>query len=378
MKNFILFITILSGLTMYGQSGCTDPQATNYNSAAVYNNGTCTYNATNYNLTHQANLPAPLEEISGMVYFNNKLYGHQDSGGPANLYEFDPLTGNITKTIILQGATNVDWEDITQDDDYIYIGDVGNNAHGNRTDLKIYKFPKSAITTGSTITIPGTQIEQIRFSYEDQTDFTPQPANSTAFDCEAITVNRGKIHLFTKNWIGTECVHYVLPTTAGTFTAERKDSFDTGNYKITAAGTGAWDMIVLLGYQVTGTAQCALFLDYGFDGSYYYFNTGAKRRLDLGTALSLGQLEGLCFVNALHGYVANEKFTYTLPIIGTQTVVQQTYTFDIRNFIKDYYQHNQITYNPNAQPISAGTIRLNKFTNNIEGYDGTHWCPFNN
>ncbi|MBK9638110.1 MAG: hypothetical protein IPO63_09940 [Bacteroidetes bacterium] len=37
-------------------SGCTDPQANNYNNAATINNGSCTYNATSLPLTDKTNL----------------------------------------------------------------------------------------------------------------------------------------------------------------------------------------------------------------------------------------------------------------------------------------------------------------------------------
>lgn len=377
MKNtYLLILMTLVGGEMSAQQGCTDPQATNYDNLATYNNGSCIYVATNYSLTSVANLPAELNEISGMVYYNGKVYGHQDSGGLNALYEVDTTSGNITKTITLEGVTNVDWEDLTQDSSHFYIADVGNNSNGNRTDLKIYKFAKALIIGGPAITIPNGSIDVINFSYEDQTNFTATGANNTRFDCEAVAYNRGLLHLFTKNWIGGSSVHYVLPNSAGTYIAQRKDSINTGTFKITGASFGAYDLLTLIGYEITGTANCALFLDFGFDGTYYYLNTGAKRQLNLGSALALGQVEGICFVNALHGYVSNEEFTYTIPFLGPNTINQQIYTFDIRTYIKDYYEHNQVTYSSSATPVIAGTIRFNEFTDKLEGFDGTHWNPF--
>ena len=81
-------------------------------------------------------LPGSLNESSGAIFFNNRLITHNDSGGEAKLYELDTISGIIEREVTILNATNVDWEDITQDETSIYIGDFGNN-NGNRTDLKI-------------------------------------------------------------------------------------------------------------------------------------------------------------------------------------------------------------------------------------------------
>lgn len=369
----IIFIIILSHQQVVAQIlGCTDPQAINFNPAATYNDGSCTYANVTQTLTTVASLPVQLDEISGMIYYNGMLYGHEDSGGGNFLYEINPTNGTITKTITLSGTTNIDWEDMTQDPTHIYVCDTGNNVSGNRTNLKIYKFPKSAITAGATITIAASDIETINFAYADQTDFTPKPVNSTSFDCEAVGYNRGKLHLFTKNWLGNESVHYVLPTTPGTYLAERFDSINTGNVKITGADFGAYDELILIGYEITGFANCALFLDYGFDGSYFYFNTGCKRRLNIGNALSKGQVEGICFENALKGYISNERFNPYSFI----NIPPQIYTFDITTRIKEYYENNQLALT--EIPPQAGMIRFNSDTKKTEGYDGTHWVILEN
>lgn len=370
---FVFGILLLSHLAIHAQvPGCTDPLANNFNTTATYHDGSCTYDQANLPLTTVATLPAQLDEISGLIYYNGNLYGHPDSGGGTLLYEINPTNGVITKTILLEGTTNVDWEDITQDATHIYVCDTGNNVRGNRTDLKIYKFPKTAITAGTDITIAASLIETINFSYEDQSDFSPQPANSTSFDCEAVAYNRGKLHLITKNWIGSNAVHYVLPTAPGTYVAKRFDEINTGNVKITGADFGAFDELILIGYETVGVANCALFLNYGFDGSYFYFNTGSKRRLDIGSALSRGQVEAICFENALKGYIANERFN---PI-SFLNVPPRIYTFDVSTLIQEYYKHNQLTLT--SIPPEVGMIRFNTDTKKTEGYDGTHWVLLEN
>src|SRR6185437_11352921 len=135
--------------------GCKDTKASNYNAKATINNGSCAYASSDVALKNfkKTTLPATINEISGIIYFNGKLYGHNDSGGQPAIYEIDTSTGIITKTITLQGASNVDWEDITQDDENIYLGDFGNNESGNRTDLIVYKFPKADIQNSAGIDI---------------------------------------------------------------------------------------------------------------------------------------------------------------------------------------------------------------------------------
>lgn len=271
------------------------------------------------------------------------------------------------------GLAFYDWEDITQDSANFYVADCGNNANGNRTDLKIYKFAKSLIAgSGTTVTIPATSIEVINFSYSDQTSFAPTGANNTRFDCEAVAFNRGKLHLFTKNWIGNYSVHYVLPSIAGSHIAERMDSINTGGVKITAADFGAYDELILLGYEITGFGKCALFLDYGFDGTYFYLNTGCRRKIDISTAITYGQLEAICFVNALHGFAGNENFRPS-PFIY---VPQKIYKFNVFDYIKNYYEHINPSIN-NITPVT-GMLRFNTDTKKTEGYDGTHWVLLNN
>ena len=83
-------------------------------------------------------LPDEVKETSGLLFFNGKIITHKDSGNAANLYELDSVNGNILRIIAINSVTNTDWEDITQDENHIYIADIGNN-NGNRTDLNIFK-----------------------------------------------------------------------------------------------------------------------------------------------------------------------------------------------------------------------------------------------
>ena len=142
-----------------------------------------------YSLMEKFVLPSEVEETSGLIFLNGKIITHNDSGDDPNLYEIDTISGTILRIINITNATHIDWEDISQDNTYIYIADIGNN-NGDRDNLIIYKILKSDFISSTSVTA-----EQITFSYEDQTDFTSQPNNSN-FDAEAIAVYQENIFIF--------------------------------------------------------------------------------------------------------------------------------------------------------------------------------------
>ena len=197
-------------------------------------------------LTHVTNLHDTLKETSGLIYFNGKLITHNDSGGAPALHELDSLSGNVTRSIFLENATNTDWEDICYDSTYIYVADFGNNS-GSRTDLKIYRVLISdyLFTPNDTVAV-----DTINFSYLDQTDFTPSPL-STNFDAESIISHNDSLFIFTKNWGDNWTNIYALPKTPGTYQIEKVDSIDVhglitgGTYNDTA------NTILLSGYTST-------------------------------------------------------------------------------------------------------------------------------
>ncbi|MBX2923094.1 MAG: T9SS type A sorting domain-containing protein [Chitinophagaceae bacterium] len=286
----------------------------------------------------KATLPPEMEEISGMIHLNGKLYGHEDSQNDPIIYEFDSTNGAITKTITL-GVTNSDWEDITHDGTYIYVADIGNNT-GEKSVLKFYKFPIQAIEDieGDAGTIPSEQIETIKFTYSDY-------APSKAFDCEAVFYHDGYLHLFTKNWIApVNTVHYRLQVpaapTGATLIAERLEEFDTQDILVTGATLMNDRIVALLGYNdraVYGlSTACALWLITGFDDMNSIFSAEAdKEKIDLGFAASLGQLESITAVSQTRVLLANENTLGIVPqrLYGLNLEIdQELLPFGINNF----------------------------------------------
>ncbi len=159
-------------------------------------------------------LSGGISETSGLIIIDGRFITHNDSGGDAALYEIDTTSGNIARTVVLNGVENTDWEDITRDETYIYVGDIGNNP-GNRTDLRIHRIAISDYINTPTDAV---NAETIFYSYEDQTNF-PNSTFTTNFDGEAMVAIDGSIFIFTKNWGNQFCDIYQLPATPGTHSA---------------------------------------------------------------------------------------------------------------------------------------------------------------
>ncbi|MDO1448126.1 T9SS type A sorting domain-containing protein [Rhodocytophaga aerolata] len=304
-----VLLAIFLWLTFYplaAQQGCTDPQATNYNPNATHNNGSCSYATTNYTLPQGVLLNTNLNENSGLAYVNGDLWTFNDGGNAASLYKINPATGQILRTVPVTNATNVDWEDITADDQYLYIGDFGNNANGNRQDLKIYKITLTDLYNDPVL---GVNAEVINFAYSDQTDFTPKGENRTEFDCEAFFVRNNQLHLFSKDWIGPlyQTKHYIVPTAPGSYVATLEETFNV-NGAITGADIARdnTNEIVLIGYH-PNPFDSKLFMWLLFDYHDDSFFSGNKRRIELGFAFVKGQIEGVTYIGEGIGYMASER-----------------------------------------------------------------------
>lgn len=153
-----------------------------------------------------------VNETSGLLYISNHFYTFNDSGGEAAIYEIDTVSGSVLRKIEVKGAANIDWEAITADSEFIYIGDIGNN-YGNRKDLVIYKCPIDGLTTGVLIA------EKIQISYEDQTDFKHE-AHKHEYDAESLFIKDGDLFLISKNWVKNKSKIYLVPKEPGKYSLE--------------------------------------------------------------------------------------------------------------------------------------------------------------
>ena len=292
----------------WSQPGCTDPQAQNYDATASQNDGSCVYPATINPAGYLVNLPPALHECSGLVFFDDQLWAHNDGGNAAVLYQLDTLTGEILREVRVRGATNVDWEDIAQSETHLFIADTGNNA-GTRTDLRIYRVAKADLSADSVTA------GVISFAYADQVSFDPAP-QATDFDAEALAYAGDSLHLFTKNWLDKRTRHYVLPTQPGTYSPVPRATFDVDGL-LTAAAVYRDSTGMLLGYDLDNGAVFGWLL---FDFPAGQPLAGNKRRLELGLVLTLSQAEAIAFREATTGYLGSEEAAILAARLSTFSV----------------------------------------------------------
>ncbi len=259
-------------------------------------------------------LPDLVSETSGLLFHNGKLITHNDSGNSPQLYEIDTVSLEITRTVTLNNAENIDWEDSTQDTDYFYIGDFGNNL-GTRTDLVIYRISKELYNQQDEITA-----ERIHFSYEDQTTF--EDTGNSDWDAEALIAIEDQLLVFTKQWQSNGTVAYTIPKAPGTHIAKRLDSFDTKGLVTGAVYNPESRLLYLVGYsaildsflyRVDGASNTAV-----FDGEIE----------QLSTNIGFAQVEAIVAIDVDRYMISSELFTRENPFITLQSTLYALGTND--------------------------------------------------
>ncbi len=312
----IIFI-LASGPSEAQVRGCTDPTAVNYDPAATVNDGSCLYNPANIKPLAGVNLSAILSETSGLILWNGSLWTHNDNLD-TNIYCLDTIDGRIIRSYALSGIENKNWEEISQDDSFIYIGDFGNNS-GGRKDLRIFRIDKGSLLNRNP------QVDSVKFCYSDQADYTTG-SNETDFDCEAFIVSEDSIYVFTKQWISNRTSVYSLPKEPGTYVARLRSSWDVNGLITGAAYVGSKRILVLSGY--SEKLAPFIFLLYDFSGNDFF--SGNKRKVEI--LLPFHQVEGIATGDGIKYYISNEHFTLE-PLINTR---QQLNVLDLTPFLGNY------------------------------------------
>ena len=228
-----------------------------------------------------------VSESSGFEHANPEgdLWTNADGGNSASLYKVTPQ-GDLLQKLDLTPLTNIDWEDLAQDDEgRLYIGDFGNNQN-KRRNLAIYRL--SGLPQKP-------KFDTIHFRYPDQRQFPPKKAGRN-FDCEAFFYRQDSLYLFTKNrgeghWVK----EYVLPAKPGNYTATLVDSIQINTWITAADISPDGHTVALLGY-----------------GHAYLIDIQPGRKLFDGVKSCLplpssGQAEALVFTNNQDFVFSNEK-----------------------------------------------------------------------
>lgn len=235
-------------------------------------------------------LPAEVEETSGLIYWNDLIWTHNDSGGEPVIYGLSPEDGSIEKSITVKDLRNNDWEDITQDENYIFIGDFGNNS-GMRKNLSILRISKAGIQQD--VALQEADAVEIRFSYADQHDFSRKTYNHN-FDCEAMISYGDSLYLFSKNWADNQTKLYALPKIPGEYQPAPQLTFEADGLITGADLSPDTHELVLIGYR---DYVSFMWLLTDFEGANFF--GGTLLRIDF-PELVFVQTEGICFTSAEH------------------------------------------------------------------------------
>lgn len=315
----LLAMTLMSLERGFAQiAGCTDPLALNFNPSATQNDGSCLYPSASVKAILSWTLPAILDETSGLILMDQDIWTHNDDTD-IQLYRLQPGDFSSFQTYELTGVTNTDWEEIAQDEMYVYVGDFGNNGTGTRQDLHILRLEKNSLLARQP------QIDTIWFSYEGQHFNKGKKSNQTDYDCEAFIISKDSIYLFTKEWISEKSSVYSLPKTPGNYMARYQDSYDVNGLITGSSYLEDKKLVVLSGY--SSLLQPFLVFLYDFDGHRFF--SGNKRRISLD--MPFHQVEGITTMDGLNLYISNERFSQSVI-----TVEQKLHYLDVSDFLGEY------------------------------------------
>ena len=172
-------------------------------------------NSYSQKLTEDISLSKKIDETSGLEIVDGQFITHNDSGGDPKLYYLDKK-GKIVFERTLEGVKNNDWEDITKDDQFIYVANMGNNFD-TRKNLSIVKTP---------IDPSYSEAELIEFNYPEQVKFTTA-YNQSQYDAEALITIDDYLIILTKNKLKKITEIYALPKIAGKYEAKKIGSLNT-------------------------------------------------------------------------------------------------------------------------------------------------------
>jgi hypothetical protein len=187
-------------------------------------------------------LPSEIPESSGLILYDSLLWTFNDSDNGVYLFGVDLDNGSKQKIITLQNAENADWEDISQDESSIFIGDIGNSV--DRDSMTIYILKKSDIDNNYE---QDCSVNKLRFIFEDQANYSPG-SYSTAYDCEALIAIDDSLYVFTKDWVNSHSVIYSIPKTPGSYAAKRIAEFNSHGLVTGAGYNRDKNQIAICGY----------------------------------------------------------------------------------------------------------------------------------
>lgn len=240
-------------------------------------------------------LPKEVSESSGLILYNDLLITHNDSGNSSVLYLLNKNSFKVEKKVEVTNAKNIDWEDITQDKDFVYVGDFG-NYWGDREDLVIYKIAKKDLKALDKVTA-----EKIYFSYPDKVDNIRKSRND--YDAEALFYKNNELYILTKQWRSKGTVAYKIPVKSGKHIASKVGEYNTNGMVTGATYSSNNNKIVLVGYNMF---MLPFIIEIENSTASNLFKGSVKKNpLDIGFA----QIEGITKFDDDSYYLSSESFT---------------------------------------------------------------------
>ena len=245
-------------------------------------------------------LPNDVFETSGLIFFNGNLITHNDSGNEAVLYELDTLTLSIQRRVTVTNISNVDWEAISQDDEYIYVGDFGNNV-GTRTDLAVHRILKEEYLNSDNVTAT-----TINFSYENQQMF--ENNGNSDWDAEAFFIVDDRIVVLTKQWQSLGSVAYEFSKLPGTYVANSIGTIENVGLITDATYDTELNKLVVIGYSSILSPFLGVVENLNFNA---VFEGYAQQSL----GLNFIQSEGLTQTSSSSYFFSSEYYSRQTPTI---------------------------------------------------------------
>ena len=181
-------------------------------------------------------LPLKINETSGLEYYGDNFLTHNDSGGKTILYEFNKDGKIVYEYTINDCGVNNDWEDITADNENIYVANSGNN-YGNRQNLAVLILDKE-----NNFECTG----QIQFKYKNQVNF--ENRNRHPYDSEGIISVGDELILFSKDRENLMTELYSLPKIPGSYEIEPIHSYPVNSLITGADYNDELKLVALVGY----------------------------------------------------------------------------------------------------------------------------------
>ncbi len=233
---------------------------------------------------HASDWTADVRETSGLALIEGSYWTHNDSGDDPKIYLMDMSTGEVERTIKIPGVQNIDWEEMTADSSYVYIGDFGNNI-GKRKNLVIYRAPINRLDS-----LTKSDVGRIEFSYPDQTTF---PGNyQHNHDAEAFIRYGEYIYIFSKNWLDGQCKLYRLPAVLGTYDAELLSTMDTKGVITGAVLHPDQETVTLIGYIPGDGFDPFIWQLNDYEGDDFFSGTQQRYNLDVRTQTEAIHVDG--------------------------------------------------------------------------------------